>query len=489
MTNITKLEEPNVDRVSTLGFTDDQTNAYGELIQFINADYNPLDYKRALVGAAGTGKTYLVKALIRNCKLSYSVIGLSAPTHKAARILSESIGLSNVKINTLQSDLGLKLNLENDKFDISNPPFDPRGRIKIGSYQLYIVDEASMISRSLMLLLEKIAKTNKVKVIYIGDSYQLPPVGELYSPALKGVKTYELKQIVRQEEDNPVRYLLDLLRYDITHKTFRFLEYISKYPERFDDSNIKGYKVCTRDEFANAIYTNFSDEQLTKDVDFCKVIAFRNVVITGYNNIVRNSIIKDANKSAVTKNDLFLSYITIVNQFNEAVIKNSEDYIIDDVVNYTHPKYEIDGFMCRFVAIHGGKVTKPLFILDHTKPDNIKKFVEYANHYIQAAKSTSNSSVRAQRWKDFYELKESCLLLNNIVDTTGRILYGRSIDYGFALTAHKSQGSTFDTTFVDVNDIVFDKNGHPYTNCEEINRRLYVACSRCRNKLYLRYGR
>ena len=51
------------------------------------------------------------------------------------------------------------------------------------------------------------------------------------------------------------------------------------------------------------------------------------------------------------------------------------------------------------------------------------------------------------------------------------------------------QGSTFNTSFVDVNDIVFDKYGRPYTDAEEINRRLYVACSRSKNKLYLKYGK
>jgi ATP-dependent exoDNAse (exonuclease V) alpha subunit len=63
------------------------------------------------------------------------------------------------------------------------------------------------------------------------------------------------------------------------------------------------------------------------------------------------------------------------------------------------------------------------------------------------------------------------------------------LDYGFALTSHKSQGSTFDTALVDVDDIVFDKNGVVYTDCEEVNRRLYVACSRCRNKLYLKFSK
>ena len=50
------------------------------------------------------------------------------------------------------------------------------------------------------------------------------------------------------------------------------------------------------------------------------------------------------------------------------------------------------------------------------------------------------------------------------------------------------QGSTFDTALVDVNDIVYNKFGQPYTDAEEINRRLYVACSRCKNKLYLKFG-
>ena len=99
------------DPASTLGFTDDQSNAYNSLIDFINKPYNENDCKRALTGPAGTGKTYLVKALIKNCNLSYSQIGLAAPTHKACRVLQESIGISNVKTNTLQSDLGLRLNL------------------------------------------------------------------------------------------------------------------------------------------------------------------------------------------------------------------------------------------------------------------------------------------------------------------------------------------------------------------------------------------
>ena len=62
------------------------------------------------------------------------------------------------------------------------------------------------------------------------------------------------------------------------------------------------------------------------------------------------------------------------------------------------------------------------------------------------------------------------------------------MDYGFSISAHKSQGSTYDTVMVDVNDIVYDKYGDAYTNAVETNKRLYVACSRCKNKLFIRYG-
>ena len=487
--NITNISQANCkDPVSTLNFTNDQLNAYNGLIEFINSPYEENDYKRALVGAAGTGKTYLVKALIKNCRYSYSTIGLSAPTHKACRVLHESIGITNIKPNTLQSDLGLRLNFDVDKFDYNNPPFDPKGRVKIGDYKLYIVDEASMINKQLCMFLEKTCKNNNCKIIYIGDSSQLAPVNEKYSYAFNNIKLFTLNQIVRQGEDNPISYLLDLLRFDIKHKSFTFLEYITKNRINFNEDNTKGYKVCTAQEFDNIVYNNFNDEALTNNIDFAKIIGYTNNNVSNWNKFVRNAIIKDADKSVITKNDLIISYITIVNQFNECIIKNSEEYILKDVVNYVHPKYQLKGFMIRFTAIHGGYNTTPLFVVDHKDIGNMMLYVKISNELITTAK-TANTRLRSQKWKEYYDFKENCLLLTNIISSDGKILFSRDLDYGFALTAHKSQGSTFDTTFVDVNDIVFDKYGQPYTDAEEINRRLYVACSRAKNKLYLKYGK
>ena len=179
------ISEPK--KVDISNFTKDQTKAYYSILDFINSPYNEKNFKIALTGAAGTGKTYLVRALLSNSKKSFSVIGLAAPTHKACRVLNESISLRGININTIQSDLGLRLNFDVEKFDINNPPFDPKGKIKIGQYQIYIVDEASMINRGLCMFLEKTCKSNKTKLIYIGDESQLSPVGEKYSSAFKGL--------------------------------------------------------------------------------------------------------------------------------------------------------------------------------------------------------------------------------------------------------------------------------------------------------------
>ena len=482
------LTTKTTDRIETIGFTDDQRKAYSSLIEFIDAPYNPNDFKRALIGAAGTGKTFLVKALIKNCRLSYSQIGLAAPTHKACRVLNESINISGIKVNTLASDLGLKPNFNAQNFDIKNPPFDPKGEIRIGDYQLYILDEASMVHRGLCLLLEKIAKEKKVKIVYIGDGSQLPPVGEIYSPAFRGIKLNELKQIVRQDDTNPVKYLLNLLRYDIQHKTFNFLQYISKNKESIDDKD-QGYKVFDTAGFNQIVADTFKDERITSNVDFCKLIAFTNMCVSSWNKAIRNHIIEDAEKSIITKNDLIISYITIVNTFNEVVIKDSDEYILQDVVNYVDPTYELKGFLVRFIAIHGGKVTTPLFIIDHKDPLTINKYVSISDSMINAAKN-ANKTNRAARWAEYYKFRQSCLLLVDIINPiTYTPKYSRNLDYGFCLTSHKSQGSTFDITLVDVDDIVYDKSGNIYSDIEQINRRLYVACSRCKNKLYLKWNK
>lgn len=177
----------------------------------------------------------------------------------------------------------------------------------------------------------------------------------------------------------------------------------------------------------------------------------------------------------------------MLDEFGETIITNSEDYIIKDVTNYTNSD-GIKGFLVRFIAIYGGKPTKPLFVVDHSDYNNVAIYYKIANTLIESAKSADKYN-RSKRWKEYYAFKERNLLLTNILDNTGKIKFSRDLDYGFALTSHKSQGSTFNDVYIDINDIVFQADGRtPYSNIDELLRRLYVAVSRCKSRVFMAYG-
>lgn len=475
-------------KISIENFTSDQKKAYKSLMDFIKAPYDEKDYKRALIGPAGTGKTYSCKALIENCGLSYSVIGVSAPTHKAKRVLSDSLNIPQLHVNTLQSDLGLRVNFDIDNFNLNNIPFDPRGKIKIEKFQLYIVDEASMIPRDLCIFLERECKKHNVKLIYMGDASQLPPVKEKYSSALRGIKTHALKQIVRQGNDNPISELLEMLRNDIDNRTYTFLEYISNVKVKYNENYTKGFEVYDLNTFTDKVLFYFNNEELTSNVDFVKLIAYTNITVSAWNKFIRCNIIDDANTNVITKNDLITSYTTLVDEFNNSIIQNSEEYIIHDLVNYKHKEYGLKGFMVRFQQVHGGNITPPLFIVDHNDLFTINQYNNYCTSLIESA-TNSIRAMKADKWRKYYAFKEECLLLQNISDANNnnKIKFFRDLDYGFALTSHKSQGSTFNNVLVDVNNMVYDNNGCLYKDIDGINRRLYVACSRAKDKLILNF--
>lgn len=218
-----------------------------------------------------------------------------------------------------------------------------------------------------------------------------------------------------------------------------------------------------------------------------RIITYTNPAVAGWNNYIRNSIIRDSDKNVITKNDLIMSYETIVNEFMETIINNSEEYIINDIVNYVDDVYGFKGFLVKFQLIHGGNITKPLFVIDSRDKFTALKYYNTINDMIKMAKQ-STGAVRVSRWKDYYNFKKKYLLPTNIVDRNNKILIERDIDYGFAITAHKSQGSTYDTVFVDVNNMVYNSMGKPYSDYEDMLRRLYVGCSRARKELIISYG-
>ena len=84
-------------------------------------------------------RLFVIKYVINNCKWSGGVIGCAAPTHKACRVLSNSIG--GKEVNTIQSLFGFRLDVNIENFDPENPAFNPVGKDKLDGLKVLIIDE------------------------------------------------------------------------------------------------------------------------------------------------------------------------------------------------------------------------------------------------------------------------------------------------------------------------------------------------------------
>jgi exodeoxyribonuclease-5 len=473
---------------SNISFTKGQQNAIDGIIEFIAAPFDSKKYMIGLVGAGGVGKTFITNYIITHCKYAYSTIKCTSPTHKACRVFSSAI--AGKTVDTIQSTFGLRLDLKLEDFDPSRPQFNPMASPKLENIRLLIIDEASMLPAKLVTFICNKCKENEIKILFIGDDHQLSPVNERKSIAFERCsEVYKLTEVVRQGATNPINGLLDLLRGDITRRTYDFINYISSRVGTNQYNELgEGFSIVSPVDFKSLIDRSFSNEEYTRNIDMYRIIGYTNNCITAWNNYIRNTIIRDSNKAIITKNDLIMSYSTIVNEFLEIVINNSEEYIINDIVDYVDEKYGFKGFLVRFQLVHGGRVTKPLFIIDHKHPQSIVAYHNTVSKLITDAKN-SHSGTRTAKWKAYYDFRKKYLIAANITDRAGKLLYSRDIDYGFAITSHKSQGSTYDNVFVDVNDMIYNKFGQPYCDQDDLLRRLYVACSRARKQLILCYGR
>ncbi len=95
-------------------------------------------------------------------------------------------------------------------------------------------------------------------------------------------------------------------------------------------------------------------------------------------------------------------------------------------------------------------------------------------------------------WSIYYKFKNRFLTLQSfqVKDPYGdNKTIKKDIDYGFGLSVHKSQGSTFDNVAIDLTDIVFFQQGNYRKEYDQLtrNKLIYVALSRARNTAILKY--
>ena len=191
-----------------------------------------------ITGPGGTGKTYLIKKIVSHAKSNFRQYKVCALTGCAAILLE-------CNATTLHAFSGIGLASGNIN-DIVNKVVNswPK-RSKWSKLDLLIVDEVSMLSFKLFVILDKIARIIKrkplipfggIQLVFSGDFYQLPPVGDendpescqfcFESPLWKEIfpQPIVLKTIYRQTDSKYIKLLNNIRLGKLTKKSYEYLK-------------------------------------------------------------------------------------------------------------------------------------------------------------------------------------------------------------------------------------------------------------------------
>ena len=411
-------------------FTEDQEAAY-------DAVYDRLargERFTGLRGYAGTGKTYLVSRLVEQLVEEDCTVTVCAPTHKAVQVLSDELGEVPVEMQTLHSFLGLRLQpTEDGEYELV--PDEGRDF----NEGVVIVDEASMIGREEWRHIED--SPFFVQWLFVGDPAQLPPVNEDPSPALD-VEGPTLETIHRQAADNPILELATQIRTGTDgrlHGTFE---------------NGQGVAITAdREDFLESVLRTFDTEAFAEDATHARVLAYRNKTVRHYNREIRAARYgADADRFVegewlVATETWFYEGVPRLTNSEEVRVKKAtvDTFEAEDQSEWTTWKLK--------VRTPGRGLTRTAYVLHEDEQERYEEALERRRE-----KAEDDGS----KWDRFFDLRERFA----------------QVDYAYASTVHKAQGSTFDTVFVDHRDLQACRG-------EERQALLYVAVTRPARRLAL----
>ena len=439
-------------------------------------------------GHAGTGKSYITKYIIQRL-LQNKKVTVSAPTHKAVRVIEKFTGK---KGHTLHSLHGLRPNYSLEDFNIDKIKFESIGNIKFNEYNVIFIDEASMINHDLKRLNDVRAKQYKTKLIYLGDAYQLPPVNENKpSDVFTDVDNkYILTEVVRQDKDNPLLDLFTILRSDIDTNRSDFLSYIYNNKSVIGNG---GYRLLNLYEFKELIKELFTSDEFKSNIDFIRYAAYTNDSITYWNKFIRNLLFPRA--ELLVEGDILTGYKTIVDDNNTPIITNSTDY----KVLKAEKRLSDDKFSSYYVDLVdlSSFNTVSVSIVDHTD----KSFVNYYKilNNLHRIAYYAPSSERGAKYKNYFNFKNTHLSmvkfgLKDKSSNRERGWVDRELNYGYGITVHKLQGSTIENIALNGANICYydDNSNTPRRNTLNNpnvislrNRLLYTGLTRVSDIAYI----
>ena len=460
--------------IQRFGFTptNDQLNAINTFGRFLASRQEmPMMIMR---GSAGTGKTSLVAAMVQTLASLKQKVILMAPTGRAAKVLSLNAGMPAFTIHrkiyrqkALMGDFNLNDNLY--------------------SNALFVVDEASMISSLPSIeggfgsgcLLDDLVKYvysgNNCRLMLIGDTAQLPPVGEDEAPALMaevmmgyGASIFEcdLREVLRQSKESGILHNATFIRQLIQHEDATELPKLT----------FKGFKDIQVLP-GNEIIDSLNNSYRYAGMDDTIVITRSNKNATIYNNGIRNTVL-DRDEILCSGDQLM-------------IVKNN--YYWTEEINRKHkgeetekaPAFLANGDRAKVLRVRNIRELYGFTFADLTisLPDyddyemDIIAIIDALQSDFPALSQEQNEALFKAIEEDYADIPRKADRIKAIRDD--KYFNAVQIKYAYAITCHKAQGGQWSHVYVDQGYMTDDMLTPDYIHW------LYTALTRATEKLYL----
>lgn len=461
---------------------DQQRSALYELEKFIEDGGTEI----TLSGYAGTGKSTIIGIFSKwlDHRIGRGNIVYTAPTHRANVITKQNN--PNANVYTLSALFGFTpdtdIAMEQGSLDLRELEFRSKNQVKYEPGQLIIIDEASMVQDGLYEYIQKIVAKDGVSVIYVGDSAQLRPVKSDHISKVftsDGVPQITLTKVERTG-DNPILKEATRLRQGegLSYQT---------------DINDKGQGVLYTSDDA-VIDENLkqivSSEEFNADPLHFRVLTATNAAVSAYNSKIRSLRYGKFAKPFV-KGDIIMGYSNKLRKPDGSYkLVNSGDYVIQNITDTT-VKFKTDKGDIEFKAFKlsirptGSTIMDDFHItvIDKNEPDSkLFEIVEYKDRLWRMAKEAKQDK-QISKYRDLvqmaFNIDNELNITKNLEDNQGRLKIRKAIDYGYAQTVWKSQGSTYSKVLILSNEI--DTFGYGRDVMQLRNELRYVAVSRAKN--------